>query len=197
MNLGQQCPTGVLKVSCHNEKYFGFVLWVSANQRKNIISFAHHTLTMLNDSISPGPPSAAKKNPSSVPISTSQLLGRSAVPPCKGGRQRFVDGATMESSFTFINQVMVRSTQQYLRHHNGSGQFGGTFSDRFHRPPWLRQQQWECLTSNFAKSLHPGWQVEPPCSTRALNFTTGWPRLRWSEYLLGFWHKEQHDRVLS
>lgn len=40
-------------------------------------------------------------------------------------------------------------------------------------------------------------QVEPPCSTRALNFTTGWPRLRWSEYLLGFWHKEQHDRVLS
>ena len=130
-------------------------------------------------------------------ISTSQLLGRSAVPPCKGGRQRFVDGATMESSFTFINQVMVRSTQQYLRHHNGSGQFGGTFSDRFHRPPWLQQQQWECLTSNFAKSLHPGWQVEPPCSTRALNFTTGWPRLRWSEYLLGFWHKEQHDRVLS
>lgn len=104
MNLGKQCPARVLKVDCHNEIYFGFVMWASA---KNFIPFAH-TLTML----SPVPSAAISIFRA---ISTSQLLGTSAVPPCTGGNVATCHHGVIihihQPSQVGVNTI-------YLHHHN-------------------------------------------------------------------------------
>ena len=195
-------------------------------REKASIPFADHTLTMLNDSISPGPPSAAKKNPSSVPSPPGNYWVDQQFHLI---RWRCVDGATMESSFTFINQVMVGSTLLLMEEilHQLIGSLSHYLQGFIH-PRWCRIfaiNSIYAITTVVGSLRYIFWQISPPpgfgnnnenaqpqvlvslgfladtrnppCSTGAVNFTKGWPRLRWSENLLGFWPKEQHDSVLS
>ena len=158
---------------------------------------------MLNDSISPGPPSAAKKIHLPCPS-----------PP----RNYWVDQQFHPAKVAGSVSLMVppwshrshSSTKSWWGQHNSIyaittvvGSLGVHFLTDFTAPPWLRQQQWECLTSNFAKSLHPDkWnppvQLEPWTSQQAghvcVEVNTCWD-FDTKNSMIVFWAKRKSPTV--